>query len=388
MKFAHILEDMRFMDPRTPVLISGKPGIGKTAWVKSLVKELGFESDAFVQMNLGQMADAADLCGVIKESQDGKTFFHMLHEAIAKAEAKPTVFFFDELNRANKELRNAAMQLCSWEQEFNGHKLAPGSRVIVAINPADVDSNDVENLNIPLLTRFYRANVELDLGEWTEWAHKADIDELIIQYINEVGLHALYNVAEEYGDEVDFNSGCPRSWEAFARCFHNANEAHYYDNGPVGLENLRRQATALLGREQGTNFKDWYSKNGAGITPKKILFAKDEKTIKGMMKKIQRLNGIERQSLARGIADIIKNAVMDKTPDAELNCYNFKLWFMGIEPELRSDFYATYWKPICDGQQQVNWMKPIFSYLKAPHKGELSKEVERLITTSDDNLLS
>ena len=179
MKFSTIFSHIADQDPTTPAVIIGKPGIGKTQAVKAFGKVQGFDDDSFVALNCAQFADEGDMIGLlqIKDGQHSHTIPDWL-----KLDRKMLIFV-DELNRAPKSCINGLMQLMSPEQTFNGHKLFPGSRVIAAINPADVAANDCDELNRALFSRFARYNAEVCVDEWVSWAHDAKIDDMIIDFI-------------------------------------------------------------------------------------------------------------------------------------------------------------------------------------------------------------
>ena len=104
------------------LMLKGKPGIGKSARFKALcqsdvVKQhVGKEGLYFCDVRLAQM-DETDIIGIPSQKTievDGKKMqvsgFNP-PEWLVMATTRPTLILFDELNRAQAGVRNAALQL-------------------------------------------------------------------------------------------------------------------------------------------------------------------------------------------------------------------------------------------------------------------------------------
>ena len=119
---AHILR----LAPETACLLIGQPGIGKTEFVFDLAQTLGLE---LVKLRCAEAGETGDLSGLLREVNGVHS--HTIPDWLSHD--RPVLLFLDEINRAKKDTINAIMQLCTKEQEFLGHRLAPGSRVICAV---------------------------------------------------------------------------------------------------------------------------------------------------------------------------------------------------------------------------------------------------------------
>ena len=162
---------------KTPALLIGPPGIGKTQFCRGLSDKLGLK---LVCLDCSQSGDSGDLIGLLEI--ENHVHHHTKPEWMDTKE--PTLVFIDEINRAKGEIIAALMKLCSPEQSFNGFTLPEGSRVVVAINPSNVDSNQVLPINRALFTRFARYHVEVDAKYWCRWAINAGINSTIIRFID------------------------------------------------------------------------------------------------------------------------------------------------------------------------------------------------------------
>lgn len=117
--------------------IIGRHGIGKSSVISQYAKENGYSFHPFF---LGQMSDNGDLLGLpeFNRSKDGVavsvSFIHP-----AKLPKKPrSILFFDELNRATKELLQAIFQL-ALEGTLHDYTLPEDSFIVMAMNPATDD---------------------------------------------------------------------------------------------------------------------------------------------------------------------------------------------------------------------------------------------------------
>jgi hypothetical protein len=138
--------------------IIGKHGIGKSSVVAQYAKENGYSFHPFF---LGQMNDTGDLLGLPEFDRDanGKaistSFIHP-----AKLPKKPrSILFFDELNRASKELLQAIFQL-ALEGTIHDYKLPEDSAIIMAMNPATDDYSVLDFSDKAFLDRFVHINLD------------------------------------------------------------------------------------------------------------------------------------------------------------------------------------------------------------------------------------
>jgi hypothetical protein len=138
--------------------IIGKHGIGKSSVVAQYAKENGYTFHPFF---LGQMSDNGDLLGLPEFDRDEKgralsvSFVHP-----AKLPKKPkSILFFDELNRASKELLQAIFQL-ALEGTLHDYKLPEDSAIIMAMNPATDDYSVLDFADKAFADRFVHINLD------------------------------------------------------------------------------------------------------------------------------------------------------------------------------------------------------------------------------------
>lgn len=133
------------------VLLIGDAGVGKTAVVKEAFNSLGLKWKYF---SAATMDPWVDFIGVPKEviDESGERYLDLIRmKGLDKVEA----FFFDELNRSHKKIRNAVMELIQFKS-INGHKFPNLKVVWAAINPEDDEETyDVEKLDPAQKDRFH-----------------------------------------------------------------------------------------------------------------------------------------------------------------------------------------------------------------------------------------
>ena len=181
------------------ILMEGLHGIGKSDIAKQIAKENGFH----IEILFLSHQETADLIGIphIVE-KDGKqlTMWSMpdwLQRMYnASAQGKRCILFLDELNRAQIDVRQSALQLVL-EGQIHEHKLpiTNGEKtfIISAINPAD--DYQVDELDPALLDRFLTIKVEADSVSWLKWANENNIHKTIKMFIskNPDKLHYIPN---------------------------------------------------------------------------------------------------------------------------------------------------------------------------------------------------
>lgn len=179
------------------VLISGNHGIGKSAIVKQVAKFLGVPC---IDFRLSQN-DVGDLKGMPFHIRGRTVFappeFFPLKEADA-LELKDLlglaedislgrygdkgILFLDEINRANREVQQAAFELVL-DRRLNLRSLPDGWRVVAAIN-GDDSIYTVNEMEPAFLSRFALIDLRPTTQEWLEWAEgDGHVHDAVVQFI-------------------------------------------------------------------------------------------------------------------------------------------------------------------------------------------------------------
>lgn len=160
----------------TPNLI-GQAGVGKTETVAQVAREHFAD---FKCVQIGQMVDSGDLMG-LQYIEGGNARFTVPEWFPTK---ENTLLFFDEFNRASKDMQHAIFQMLSPEKVFNGRKLPKGCFVVTACNPP-VDGYSVLDIGDEAMNdRLCHIKVTPTATEWVEYARKTGVDARMTEFIN------------------------------------------------------------------------------------------------------------------------------------------------------------------------------------------------------------
>jgi hypothetical protein len=189
--------------------IIGKHGIGKSSVVAQYAKENGY---SFHPYFLGQMADTGDILGLpeFNRNKDGKALsVSFIHPA--KLPKKPkSILFFDELNRASKDLLQAIFQL-ALEGTLHDYELPADSMIIMAMNPATDDYSVLDFADKAFADRFVHINLDPTHEEFHSFMAKKYGDSPISRF-----LQTQTKLLEELDlapVTLDFVKPSRRSWD-------------------------------------------------------------------------------------------------------------------------------------------------------------------------------
>ena len=120
------------------------------------------------------------------------------------------MIFYDEINRAKDDIRNACFQ-AMLDRKMLIHDIPYGWVQCAAINPAGDDNYEVFELDSAFLSRFCKMKYELEDEEWLSYA-KGRIWEPLRQFLNKSRQYIGNRPMDSKKREVDQVTPCPRSW--------------------------------------------------------------------------------------------------------------------------------------------------------------------------------
>jgi hypothetical protein len=188
---------LRTLPIEIAILISGNHGIGKSAIVRQVAQFLGIPC---VDFRLSQN-DVGDLKGMpfhikgrtvfappeffpLKEADaiELKELLNLTEDISLGRYGDKGILFLDEINRANREVQQAAFELVL-DRRLNLRSLPPGWRVVAAIN-GDDSIYTVNAMEPAFLSRFALINLQPTQQEWLSWAEgEGKIHDSIVQFI-------------------------------------------------------------------------------------------------------------------------------------------------------------------------------------------------------------
>lgn len=193
------------------VMLRARHGVGKSSVVRQVAEELGYQ---FFDVRLSQceVGDIKGLPGINHEEK--RTEFYKPFWWPRDQNSKG-ILFFDELNRASKDVLQAVFEVCL-DRRLDGEPLPPGWRVVSAINAED--DYDVAVLDPALADRWFMIDFEPTVEEWIHHASRSNVHSSIIDFVSQnsnlldppVGTNA-YNAGEIYPSRRSwfrFNEAC------------------------------------------------------------------------------------------------------------------------------------------------------------------------------------
>jgi MoxR-like ATPases len=181
---------------RTPVLLEGPTGIGKSEVVGQVAAELEVE---YVPLDLS-LLEPPDLTG-LPIIEGGRTRFA---SPLMLPQDGKGILMVEELNRAERYIQQPVLQLLT-ARRLNQYELPPGWMICAAINP-EHDAYQVTPLDPALRSRFLNLVVRADRKAWLQWAAENDVHPAVLELARE---------HDRFLDDVP-----PRTWAFVSQLLH------------------------------------------------------------------------------------------------------------------------------------------------------------------------
>ncbi|EDT42964.1 ATP-binding protein [Burkholderia ambifaria] len=199
-----------YIPKRLPVLISGRPGIGKS----DIVETAADEADHDLLISHPIVEDPTDSKGLPFPSPDGSHArflpFGDLERALSAT--RPLVWFFDDLGQASPVVQAAKMQLLLARRI--GEHVLPDCVTFVAATNRRNDNAGVTGILDPLISRFAAVvELEANVNDWTSWAVKQNVPPELIAFLR-FKPDLLW---EERSNRDIAASASPRKWGFLAK---------------------------------------------------------------------------------------------------------------------------------------------------------------------------
>lgn len=199
-----------------PVLLTGPPGIGKTAIVKQIAQELGIGLVAYTMTHHTRQSAVGLPVVVKRQYQDRQctvTEYTMseiissIYECMECSGCREGIIFIDEINCVSETLAPAMLQLLQ-NKTFGMHKIPSGWIIVAAGNPREYNKSARE-FDIVTLDRVRRMDVEEDYEVWKEYAYMHGIHPAILSWLN-MHPERFYHVENTEGEKFFVTA---RGWE-------------------------------------------------------------------------------------------------------------------------------------------------------------------------------
>ena len=180
--------------PRLPaemaIMLRGPTGIGKSQVTQAIGKALNLP---IIDVR-GSTMDESKVTG-IPDFEGGKALkqaMFLLPSWYVRACREPVLLFLDEMNRANPQVLQAFFQVVldrclGNDAQGEPMPLHPETRVFAAVNFGS--EYDVIEMDPALLRRFWTVDIEPDHMQWCDWASKANLSSVLVDFIRQHPQH-------------------------------------------------------------------------------------------------------------------------------------------------------------------------------------------------------
>lgn len=346
------------------VLISANHGVGKSAIVKQVAKTLGIPC---IDFRLSQN-DVGDLKGMPFHIK-GRTvfatpeFFPLMEEDAASLKAllglsedislgkygDRGILFLDEINRANREVQQAAFELVL-DRRLNLRSLPPGWRIVSAIN-GDDNIYTVNAMEPAFLSRFCLIDLKPTRQEWLSWAEgEGQIHDAIVQFIRKKDefLDPTPELLRESAKQGVVKVHDRRAWEMYSKTLKKF-EADYNSgtrkNHPLAknetaYSELILVAGAFLGHMASISFKSFIEMDYDALDANIIL----NKFTDDIKKKLEGIVAAGRIPELAAYNDMISDYIVKtvKTKLSEKQKNNLTEYAALLPKELVGDFWTKF----------------------------------------------
>lgn len=348
----------------TSILICGNHGIGKSAIVKQTAKVQGIPC---IDFRLSQN-DVGDLKGIpyvvngrtvsaipefypLKEADaiELQELFN-LTESISRGKYSDRgILFLDEINRANREVQQAAFELVL-DRRLNLRSLPDGWRVIAAINGND-SIYSVTSMEPAFLSRFALIDLKPTYEEWFSWAeNEGQIHTAITQFIHKH--NDMLDPTEEMLKQTSLKGvekvHDRRAWDMFSKTLIRYEKL--YEEGTLPFHPLAKTEEAYLeliplagcfvGQMASLKFREFIDQDYNTLNADIILNEMDEKIINRIKKLSDEGKIPEIAAYNEMIVAFIKHSIARKLNIRQKN--NLTTYLRAIPRELIGDFWDMF----------------------------------------------
>ena len=226
-----------------PALLWGDPGIGKTAFIKSLADSWGYHLEVVV----GSIREPTDFLGLPVEGPGGAMTYSAPDWAIRLNNAERGILFLDELTTCAPSVQKAMLRVLQ-ERVVGTVRLEDHVVIIAAANPPEI-AVDGYDLSLPMSSRMMHLQWKFDPEAWkrgmtTRFSDPVpDVDSLIGRYDED-------NLARANGMVMGFLTARPDFAHAMPKDPTQANfgwpTGRTWDNAVMVLANLRPDDEAAM----------------------------------------------------------------------------------------------------------------------------------------------
>lgn len=174
-----------------PVFLIGAPGIGKTAVVEQIAKELDIGLVSY-SMTHHTRQSALGLPFITTKQYKEKTFdiseytmseiIASVYEVMTQSGKEEGILFLDEINCVSETLAPSMLQFLQYKT-FGRHQVPEGWVIVTAGNPQEFNRS-VREFDVVTLDRLKVLNVEPSYSVWRDYAINRGVHKAILTYLD------------------------------------------------------------------------------------------------------------------------------------------------------------------------------------------------------------
>ena len=193
------------------VLMSGDPGVGKTAIIRDMCKKLEYQ---YIDIRLTHKDESEIGLYPKVDNIDNEDCVKEIPPYWAiKANQRPTIIIFEELNRARREIQNAALQILM-EREI-GYNFKFNDNVYF-IATSNMDDSYIEDFSMAMRGRLIHYEFEFDFDYWLNNYAIKNINPIILEWITS-NKHFLTEGPDDDENDDIISYLSPRSLSSFSK---------------------------------------------------------------------------------------------------------------------------------------------------------------------------
>lgn len=267
LKTARNVVELCFQCGQVPCLI-GEAGTGKTALYTQITEDLKWNLLIYYLAH----REPEDIIGIPfpnKATMDYQFYPEKQIRDMLQS-GKKTVILFDEWNRGDKSVMNAAFTVME-QRRLGNIELPDNVYVAAAMNPSEGTYvvNEAEK-DPAFRRRLCFIGVRVDKAVWVDYARtRGGYHDIVTDYVDRQGESALMDIASRDAGKV---YACPASYEKASDAFYNiekvlASGTAWNDTRPA----LRIQLAGYLGSGVAEELLGFYENNMTLISPESVI---------------------------------------------------------------------------------------------------------------------
>jgi hypothetical protein len=188
------------IERQRPIFLIGAPGIGKTAIMEQIARELGVALVSY-SMTHHTRQSALGLPFIVRKNFGGVEYdvseytmseiIASVYDMIETTNIKEGILFLDEINCVSETLTPSMLQFLQFKI-FGRHRVPDGWIVVTAGNPPEYNKS-VREFDIVTMDRLKQIRVEPEFNVWKEYAYQQGMHPSVLTYLEIKNSH-FYSV--------------------------------------------------------------------------------------------------------------------------------------------------------------------------------------------------